>query len=171
MRIRHFRNTLLPPQIGPCFYGSDFPYFPAMYKRDGVTKMLLTPLPLSNLHNTFVLILHGNKSVTLLNRVSQRFLYVNTFSSSHGLRSLQAMPMVGCSNDNGVNIRSGQQLFIIFIRLRMYISLFQFVKALTQHFVVNITDCGTCHIRNLQYRLEIAPSHPFYPYNAYPDPS
>ena len=75
-----------------------------MYKCHGVLPVWVAALPLSYLHNPFVLLCCPNHHITFFDAVAQRFLTKHIFSGFTSGYQLEAMPMIGSSDDNNVNV-------------------------------------------------------------------
>src|SRR5690606_40522952 len=106
-----------------------------MNKGYGVIKMLLTALPLSNLHYTSIALYSFVHQLCFINGISYGLLTENILSCSAGIDQLQAVPVIGCCNNHNIHIFISQHLsvFVVYASINVQLTLFFF---LCSHYVV-----------------------------------
>ena len=88
-----------------------------MYESDCVLPVRVAALPLSDLYDTVVFLGSTYHDITFFDTVSQRFFAINIFSGFAGGNHLEAVPMVGSTDDNDVHIFVVDQLPPVFIKV------------------------------------------------------
>ena len=86
--IWFFIKGLFPIQITPNLYGTDISQFSAMHKINGISKMLLTTLPLTCLHNLVISHLRFHHGAAFGNGIPYWFFNIHMFASFAGMYHL-----------------------------------------------------------------------------------
>ena len=81
---------------------------------------------------------HTHKVLAFLDGPCHRLLEVNIFASVDGIDGLVMMPMVGTSNDHGIDVRTRQELLVIAKASRLFTP----DKRLgaVEHLLINVTN-------------------------------
>ncbi len=132
-----------------------------MYKLHGILPVRIAALPLSNLHNTVVLLGGTNHNITFFDTVSQRLLAVNIFSSLTGSYHLQTMPVVRSSHNYHVNVFIVDKAAPVFVQIfySFPCNLFCFGCSFIQNRLVDVGKSHTLDLRVTQKCFQIFESH------------
>ena len=115
--VGHNGDRRAPSLVRENPYGSDLAELSAMHESHCVLPMRIAALPLAYLHDAVVFFGGTHHDVTFFDAVTQRFLAINVFTGFAGGYHLQAVPMVGCADDNDVYIFVVDQLPPVFVEV------------------------------------------------------
>ena len=112
-RIRTNDIGFHPTLVTPYFNRADISQLPCSQKINGISKMLLASLPLAGLHSFVVSLLRSNHRSAFFNGIPYRLFHIYILTSFAGMYHLQCMPVIGCADDDNINILLFQQLPVI----------------------------------------------------------
>ena len=129
-----------------------------------------TALPLSDLDDAIVTIHRTHHSANLVDGIGHGFFHIDVLARRAGIDHLQAMPVIGRTDNNGVHIRIVEQGPIVTIESWRGAGCGDDVGGtFRQNPCINVTQGHTTGTGNFQHRTEVGKTHPFATDNTYVD--
>ena len=114
--IRLYRNGFHPTLVCPGFHKPYIAQLARMHECDGVGIMFIAVLPLPHLYHAVVFFLRCFHQLAFNNGIAYRLFYIYVFSRRARFCHDVAMPVVGGSYDDRVDVFVVKQPPVVFVR-------------------------------------------------------
>ncbi len=132
-----------------------------MYKLDGIAPVRTAALPLSHLQNQVRMGLCGiEQDIAFLQCVGERFFEIQMFAGFQRVNPLQAVPVVGCTDNHKVDVWIFEEPAVVLVGCRLVAGHFLDLGGLSgDDTVIYITQRHTLHAIDFCERSGIREPH------------
>jgi hypothetical protein len=160
LRVRLHRHRLHPALVGPDLDQADVAQVTRPHHLQRLLVVGTAALPLADLHHPVRSPGRGQHDVCLLDGVGEGLLHVNVLARVQGVDQHQAVPVVGGSDDHGVDVLVVQEPPVVAVLLRrLPLSLDHVLLAPVQLALIGVAQRHALHLVELQGRAHVGPAH------------
>ena len=132
-----------------------------MHEGHGVLPMRIASLPLAHLYDTVVLLGGPDHDVAFRNTVAQWFLAIDILACLASVDGLEAMPMVGRTDDHDIDVLIVDHLSPILVQVFYFLSgdFGGLGRPVLEDIAVDVAQGDASHFRIAEKRFKILKSH------------
>jgi len=155
--VRLHGQGLFPDHVCPDLYRSDPSQFTGVDEGNSILPVGVTPLPLACLYHALMFTCCPDHGITLGNGVGEWFLTVDILAGLHGSDCLQAVPVVGGTDDDGIHIGVVHNPSPVLYNLWRPLSgdLFRVSSSFIKPFVIDVAQGDALHLWKFKEGLKV----------------